>query len=115
MRERRAVFQLGVHYDTPVESLAAIPPVIREIVETQPNVRFDRCHFLSYGDSGLQFETVYFVTRADFNSYADIQQKINLAVLDRLRAMNVKFAAPTRNVLYIENPAPPPQTSAVGK
>ncbi len=115
MRERRAVFQLGVHYDTPADALAAIPAVVREIVEVQQNVRFDRCHFLTYGDSALQFETVYFVTRADFNSYADIQQQINLAILEKLRAMNVKFAAPTRNVLYIENPAPAAQTSPGGK
>ncbi len=106
MRERRAVFQIGVHYDTAVDKLAAIPAALREIVEAQTSVRFDRCHFLTYGDTALQFETVYVVTRADFNSYADIQQKINLAILDKLRAMDVKFAAPTRTVLYIENPAP---------
>ena len=113
MRERRAVFQLGVSYDTPPESLAAIPTAIREIVESQPDVRFDRCHFLTYGDTALQFETVYIVTRADFNTYADIQQKINLAILMKLRQMSVKFAAPTRNIFYVENPAP--QTSAAGK
>ncbi len=115
MRERRAVFQLGVHYDTPPETLAAIPNAIREIVEAQENVRFDRCHFLTYGDTALQFETVFIVKRADFNTYADIQQKINLAILTKLRAMSVKFAAPTRNVIYVENPSPLPQTSAGGK
>jgi small-conductance mechanosensitive channel len=113
MRERRAVFQLGVSYDTPPESLAAIPAAIREIVEAQPDVRFDRCHFLTYGDTALQFETVYIVTRADFNTYADVQQKINLAILLKLRQMAVKFAAPTRNIFYVENPGP--QTSAGGK
>jgi len=115
MRERRAVFQLGVHYDTPAEALAAIPAAIREIVEGQESVRFDRCHFLTYGDTALQFETVYIVKRADFNSYADIQQKINLAILTRLRQMSVKFAAPTRNLLYVENPMPLSQTGPAGK
>jgi small-conductance mechanosensitive channel len=110
MRERRAVFQLGVLYDTPAEQLSAIPVEIRKIIEAQTNVRFDRCHFLSYGDTALQFETVYIVLRADFNSYADIQQRINIAILEKLREMKVKFAAPTRNILYVENPAPPSQT-----
>ncbi len=110
MRERRAVFQLGVHYDTPVDRLAEIPGAIRVIVQAQQNVRFDRCHFLTYGDTALQFETVYFVTRADFNSYAEVQQKINLDILEKLRQMEVKFAAPTRNMLYIENPAPASQS-----
>src|SRR5581483_11421480 len=110
MRERRAVFQLGVHYDTPAEQLAVIPAEIKKIIESQANVRFDRCHFLSYGDTALQFETVYIVLRADFNSYADVQQRINIAILEKLREMNVKFAAPTRNILYVENPGTPART-----
>ena len=56
MRERRTVFQFGVAYDTPVEVLAAIPAEVRKIVEAQPEARFDRCHFLVYGDTALQFE-----------------------------------------------------------
>jgi len=115
MRERRAVFQVGVHYETPTDALAAIPAAIRSIVEAEPEARFDRCHFLTFGDTALQFETVYIVKRADFNSYADIQQRINLAILGKLRSMSVQFAAPSRNVFYIENPAPLSQSSAGGK
>jgi small-conductance mechanosensitive channel len=115
MRERRAVFQIGVHYETPTDALAAIPAAIRSIVEAEPEVRFDRCHFLTFGDTALQFETVYIVKRADFNTYADIQQRINLAILGKLRSMSVQFAAPSRNVFYIENPAPLSQSSAGGK
>ncbi|MGH8136863.1 MAG: mechanosensitive ion channel family protein [Steroidobacteraceae bacterium] len=105
MRERRTVFQFGVTYDTPVEALAAIPAEVQRLVESQPDTRFDRCHFLAYGDTALQFELVYFVTKPQFNLYADIQQAINLALLARLHALNVKLAAPTRAVVYIENPA----------
>ncbi|HUI61270.1 MAG TPA: mechanosensitive ion channel family protein [Steroidobacteraceae bacterium] len=105
MRERRTVFQFGVNYDTSVEALAAIPAEVRRIVEAQPNTRFDRCHLLSYGDTALQFELVYFVTRPDFNAYADAQQAINLALLAQLRGMQVQLAASTRAVVYVENPA----------
>lgn len=104
MRERRTVFQFGVAYDTPPESLAAIPGEVRGIVESQPDTRFDRCHFLAYGETSLQFELVFFVTKPEFNAYADVQQAINLALLEKLRAMNVKLAAPTRALVYIENP-----------
>jgi small-conductance mechanosensitive channel len=75
-------------------------------VEAIPDTRYDRCHFLTYGDTALQFEAVYFVTKPEFNAYADIQQRINLEMLERFRAMKVSFAAPTRAVVYIENPAP---------
>ncbi len=80
---------------------------MRKIVESQPNTRFDRCHFLTYGDTALQFELVYFMTKSDFALYADTQQAINLALLDRLRELKVQLAAPTRTLLYVELPAKP--------
>jgi small-conductance mechanosensitive channel len=105
MGDRRAVFQFGVNYDTPTDVLAAIPAEVRKIVEAQANTRFDRCHFLTYGDTALQFELVYFMTKSDFALYADTQQGINLALLDRLRELNVQLAAPTRALVYVELPA----------
>ncbi|HEY0767536.1 MAG TPA: mechanosensitive ion channel family protein [Steroidobacteraceae bacterium] len=102
MSERRAVFQLGVDYYTPVATLAAIPRAVREIVEATPDTRFERCHLLSCGEHALQFEVVYFLTKPDFNLYADAQQRINLRILERFHAMEVKFAAavPTRVRLF---------------
>jgi small-conductance mechanosensitive channel len=107
MGDRRAVFQFGVNYDTPTDVLAVIPGEVRKIVEAQPSTRFDRCHFLTYGDTALQFELVYFMTKSDFALYADTQQAINLALLDRLRALKVQLAAPTRALVYVELPAKP--------
>jgi small-conductance mechanosensitive channel len=104
MSERRAVFQFGINYDTPTDVLAAIPGEVRRIVEAQADTRFDRCHLLTYGDTALQFELVYFMTKSDFGLYADTQQAINLALLDRLRAMKVQLAAPTRALVYVELP-----------
>jgi small-conductance mechanosensitive channel len=112
MGERRALCQFGVTYDTPTPVLAAIPGEVRKIVEAQPDTRFDRCHFLTYGDTALQFELVYFMTKSDFALYADTQQAINLALLDRLRGMNVQLAAPTRALVYVELPAGPAAAAA---
>jgi small-conductance mechanosensitive channel len=50
MRERRALFTLGVDYDTPVAQPAAIPRALREIIEATPDTRFDRCHLMRRGD-----------------------------------------------------------------
>jgi small-conductance mechanosensitive channel len=59
MYERRVPFHLGVTYQTPYEKLAAIPGMIRDIIQEQQNIRFDRAHFQSYGDFSLNFEVVY--------------------------------------------------------
>lgn len=98
MSERRVVFGIGVTYDTPVERLEELPKIIREIVTSQKDTRFDRAHFSKHGDWALEFETVYFVLSADFNRYMDIQQSINLELHRRLAAMGVEFAFPTRKV-----------------
>lgn len=106
MRERRAVFQFGVSYDTDPQALAAIPGEVRKIVESTADTRFDRCHFLTYGESTLQFETVFYALKPDFNTYADAQQKINLAIFERLRAMRVSLNPPLRNVVQLEQLSP---------
>jgi small-conductance mechanosensitive channel len=106
MRERRAVFQFGVSYDTDPQALAAIPGEVRKIIESTADTRFDRCHFLTYGESTLQFETVFYALKPDFNTYADAQQKINLAIFERLRAMQVSLNPPLRNVVQLEQLSP---------
>jgi small-conductance mechanosensitive channel len=93
MFERRALFQLDVHYETPVPALAAVPGVVREIIEATPDTRFDRCHLLRCTPTALQFEVVFFVTSPDFKVYATAQQSINLRILERFRALGVIFAA----------------------
>jgi small-conductance mechanosensitive channel len=112
MRERRAVFQFGVSYDTEPQALAAIPAMVKQIIEGIANTRFDRCHFLTYGASTLQFEVVFYMTTPDFNIYADAQQTINLSIFERLRAMKVDLLAPNRTAVYFEN-SPPATASPV--
>ena len=98
MYERRIAFSIGVTYDTPRETLAAIPGWMRTIVEAQPEARFDRSHFFSFGDSSLNFETVYFVKKPDYGVYMDVQQAINLELVRRFEAEGVEFAFPTRTL-----------------
>jgi small-conductance mechanosensitive channel len=99
MTERRAVFNFGVEYDTPEPTVAAIPGVVRDIVESVERVRFDRAHFKAFGPSSLDYEVVYWVLDPDFNRYMDVQQHINLALLARFHEMGVSFAFPTQTMM----------------
>lgn len=98
MEERRVIFPLGVVYRTPPEKLDAIPRLIREIIETQEQARFDRSHFKAFGDFALIFETVYYVKTSDYGAYMDIQQAINLAIYRRFQEEGIEFAYPTQTV-----------------
>jgi small-conductance mechanosensitive channel len=99
MQERRIVFMIGVSYDTPPDTVARIPTMIREAIQSQQQVRFDRSHFISYGDSTLNFETVYFVLTADYLTYVNAQQAINLTILRQFAAEKIQFAYPTRTLV----------------
>jgi small-conductance mechanosensitive channel len=100
MQERRILFTIGVTYQTALEKLKAIPGLIREIIESQPKVRFDRAHFKQYGAFSLDFEIVYYVLNSDYNKYMDTQQQINLALYERFEQEGIEFAYPTQT-LYV--------------
>jgi small-conductance mechanosensitive channel len=99
MQERRVVFTIGVSYDTPADTVARIPAIIRHAVIAQQQVRFDRSHFVAYGESALNFETVYFVLTADYLVHVDVLQAINLQILRQFAAEKIEFAYPTRTIV----------------
>jgi small-conductance mechanosensitive channel len=103
MAERRVVFSIGVVYQTDYDTLKKIPDLIRQIIEDQEHVRFDRSHFQGYGDFSLNFETVYYVLSPDYNRYMDVQQVINLAIFRQFETLNIGFAYPTRTVFLKED------------
>jgi small-conductance mechanosensitive channel len=98
MYERRVVFTIGVTYDTPRATLERIPATIRAAIEANESVRFDRSHLARFGDSSLDFETVYYVLTPDYNRYMDIQQAINLTLIARFAEEGIEFAFPTRTL-----------------
>lgn len=99
MEDRRAVFKLGVVYQTSPEQLERIPEIIERIIRDQPYTRFDRAHFFEYGDFALLFEIVYYVQGPDYNRYMDIQQAINLGINRRFREEGIEFAYPTQELI----------------
>jgi len=101
MYERRVVFSVGIEYDTPKDKVENVPQLLRDAVEAQDDVRFDRAHFKSYGDSSLDFETVYYVLKPEYALYMDIQQAINLHIYESFANEGLAFAFPTRT-LHVE-------------
>lgn len=101
MYQRRVTFPLGVTYQTPAEKLERIPGLIRAAIEAQDLVRFDRSHFASYGDSALNFETVYYVETSDYTRHMDILQAVNLRIYRAFEEEAIEFAYPTQT-LFVE-------------
>lgn len=106
MQERRIVFEVGVTYETETAQLRAIPAMLRAAVEAHAQTRFDRAHLIRFDSSALNFEVVYFVLSPEFNIYADIQQAINLAIIERFRAEGIVIAYPTQQLYLHGSPQP---------
>ena len=106
--ERRASFSISITYETPREAVREVPALIEAAIRAQPKTRFDRAHFASFGDSALLFEAVYTVLAAEYNTFMDIQQAINLQLMDDFAARGIEFAYPTSRQFMIgaEDPRP---------
>lgn len=78
--------------------MLAIPDILRDIVQAQPDIDFDRAHFKSFGPSSLDFETVYIVNTPAYGAYMDVQQEINMALFERFESEGIDFAYPTQTV-----------------
>ncbi len=100
--ERRALFGIGVTYDTPRAKLIEIPNIIREAIESQENTRFDRSHFKDFGDFSLNFETAYYVIKPAFAAYMDVQQAINLRIHERFEEEGIEFAFPSQTIYMVK-------------
>ncbi len=99
--ERRASFSISIAYETPRETVREVPALIEAAIRAQPKTRFDRAHFASFGDSALLFEAVYTVLAAEYNTFMDIQQAINLQLMDDFAARGIEFAYPTSRQFMI--------------
>lgn len=106
MEERRVVFTFGIDYATPPDTIADIPGLVRQAIESFANTRFDRAHFKEFGSSALNFEVVYFITTTDFNLYMDTQQHINLYLMKAFQQRQIHFAFPTMTLNLQSEPSP---------
>lgn len=99
LETRRVVQIIGVTYDTPKEKLEKISALIEGVIVALEEVRFDRCHFQSYGDFSINFELVYYVLSSDYMIYMDKQEAVNFGILEAFEKEGIEFAFPTQTII----------------
>ncbi|MFW6306528.1 MAG: mechanosensitive ion channel family protein [Bacillota bacterium] len=102
MKRRRILFNFGVVYQTSLEQVKKIQGIVKDIINEQYLVDFDRCHFKAFGDYSLVFEVVYYVNDRDYNIYMDINHQILLRMKEEFANENISFAYPTQSI-YMQN------------
>jgi len=102
MRERRLLVRFSLELSTPVDKAAAVPDMVKEVVQSVQGVRFDRSHLKGFGSAGLEFEFVYKVLCADYGKFMDAQENITLGLLRRLEAAGLRLAYPSQTVHVLQ-------------
>jgi len=102
MKDRRVQLLVKVASDTPPDVLELVPPMLKEIVEEQPEVRFDRAHLKLFDRSSIEFEVIYFVLRPEYGLYMDTQQAVNLKIMRELLARGISFSDPVQKIKYLD-------------
>ena len=99
IEERQVVMVIGVTYQTSSDLLEAIPAEVAAIVSARAECRFDRCHFVRFADSSLDFEIAFFTHGQAFTTMMDARHAIGLAILRRFNELGIDFAYPTQVAL----------------
>jgi small-conductance mechanosensitive channel len=91
----RLSFMLGVTYETPSATLAAIPEMLREMGEAE-GVKVARAGFDGFGESSLDFAYILDVPGADWTVAHPLRDRILVAIMNRFAAEGINLAYPTQ-------------------
>jgi small-conductance mechanosensitive channel len=113
MAQRRILFTVNVPYTTAVSKLEKIPDLLKQVIINVKHAQFDRATLLTFGESTLQYEIVYYVMSSDYNMYAQVQQDINLGILRAFEANQISFGGRSQviyNIPWEQSPFTPKKT-----
>jgi small-conductance mechanosensitive channel len=101
LQTRRVAFTFGLSYNASADEIAAVPPIVKALIEADEKLEFVRAHFKGFGQSSLDFEVVYRVLDPSYDVYMDRQQALNLALMRSLgeRGLSFAFVVPAVNVV----------------
>jgi small-conductance mechanosensitive channel len=96
LEHRRFVLTLGLVYQVPPDTLAAIPDMLREILKRHDKASFVRCGMTGFGASSLDFEFQFDVHVPDFETAFAIRHAICVDIVRRFAEASIDFAYPTQ-------------------
>jgi small-conductance mechanosensitive channel len=96
LEHRRFVLALGLIYQTPPETCARLPELLRSIVESHEGATMVRCGMVGFGASSLDFELQFDVHSLDYEKVFATRSAICLGVLSAFNEQGIQFAYPTQ-------------------
>ncbi len=98
--EWRTYFTLLVPHDTAEDKLDLVPQLVAAAVHACPGVRFDSCLLAVILDTGLQFDTYYYVPATPAFDTLRIRDRVNRGIVHAFTQAGIAFALPTRALRF---------------
>lgn len=99
MDQRRCEQIIGVAYETTSDQLRKIPQWIKEIIDLDPLLKFDRCNLIRFGASSLDFEIVAWMLDSDFNRFAETQHQLLIRIFEKFQKEGINIPFPVTTVM----------------
>lgn len=97
-------FNIGITYDTPPEKVDRAIEILHEILDDHRGMAAElppRIYFTRFDDSALVITVIYWYHPADYWSYCQFNQEVNMEILRRFNAEGIEFAFPTQTLHLI--------------
>lgn len=91
----RLPFTIGVAYETPPETLARLPDILKELVEAEGAVAA-RAGFEAFGASSLDFTLFVDVPGADWSIAHSTRDRLLVSIMQRFAAEGISIPYPTQ-------------------
>jgi len=104
MPKRRVSQVVGVTYETTAAQMEKAVASIREIITDDSDIdkEFFVVRFTEFGNSSLNILVYYFTKATVFAEHLEVKERINLAIMRKLKEQGLSIAFPTMS-LYIGN------------
>lgn len=109
--EREVEIVLGIAYSNPMPVVRKFPDMIKEVVNSFPQCRFERCCMTSFGTANYLFQLIYKVKdeQRDLTAFMNTQMEVNLAIQEKENQEKITGAYPTQTILLTD--MTPPKTT----
>jgi len=109
---RRVVFTLGVVQWTPIDTMEALPSMLKDLIEAN-GMKFVRCGFTGFGANSYDFDVQFDSPSAAFQDFYDARHTLGLAIVRRLNDEGIALAYPTQTTFLNPPAEPDPRPGAV--
>lgn len=91
LEERRVTMTLNVMSSVPPEKLREIPGIVKAVIESEEQVRFDRCHFKGMSERSYIYEVSYLILSSDYLTYMNSQERVYLGILEAFARHEIRL------------------------